>query len=91
VFLPRIALARLELSATVELPVAYKGIKLDCGYRLDIVVENAVIVELKSIEQLSPIHHAQLLTYWRLAGKKVGLPINFNVAVLKNGIVRRVL
>jgi GxxExxY protein len=74
----------------VELPVVYKGLKLDCGYRLD-VVGNAVIVELKSIEQISPIHYAQLLTYLRLAGKKVGLLINFNVAVLKNGIVRRVL
>jgi len=58
---------------------------------LDVVVEDAVIVELKSIEQISPIHEAQLLTYLRLSGKKVGLLINFNVAVLKNGIVRRVL
>jgi len=58
---------------------------------MDVVVENAVIVELKSIEQILPIHHAQLLTCLRLAGKKVGLLINFNVAVLKNGIVRRVL
>ncbi|MGC1436365.1 MAG: GxxExxY protein [Terriglobales bacterium] len=81
----------LSFQRQVELPVAYKGLKLDCGHRLDIVVENAVIVELKSIEQISPIHHAQLLTYLRLAGKKVGLLINFNVAVLKNGIVRRVL
>ena len=80
----------LSFQRQVELPVAYKGLKLDCGYRLDVVVES-VIVELKSIEQSSPIHHAQLLTYLRLAGKKVGLLINFNVAVLKNGIVRRVL
>jgi GxxExxY protein len=81
----------LTFQRQVELPVAYKGLKLDCGYRLDVVVENAVIVELKSIEQISPIHQAQLLTYLRLSGKKVGLLINFNVAVLKNGIVRRVL
>ena len=81
----------LSFQRQVELPVPYKGLKLDCGYRLDFVVENTVIVELKSIEQISPIHQAQLLTYLRLAGKKVGLLINFNVAVLKNRIARRVL
>jgi len=75
----------------VELPVGYKGLKLDCGYRLDVVVEEQVILELKSIEQLLPIHQAQLLTYLRLSAMKIGLLINFNVAVLKNGIVRRVL
>jgi len=75
----------------VELPVGYKGLKLDCGYRLDVVVEEQVILELKSIEQLLPIHQAQLLTYLRPSGMKIGLLINFNVAVLKNGIVRRVL
>jgi GxxExxY protein len=71
--------------------VAYKGLKLDCGYRLDVLVDNSVVVELKSIEHILPIHQAQLLTYLRLSGKKVGLLINFNVPVLKNGIVRRVL
>jgi GxxExxY protein len=81
----------LSFQRQVEIPVAYKGLKLACGYRLDVVVEDAVIVELKSIEQITPIHHAQLMTYLRLAEKKVGLLINFNVAVLKNGIVRRVL
>ena len=90
-FCHELHLRDLSFQRQVELPVAYKGLKLDCGYRLDVVVENAVIVELKSIEQISPIHHAQLLTYLRLAEKKVGLLINFNVAVLKNGIVRRVL
>jgi GxxExxY protein len=90
-FCHELHLRGLSFQRQVELPVAYKGFKLDCGYRLDVVVENAVIVELKSIEQISPIHHAQLLTYLRLAEKKVGLLINFNVAVLKNGIVRRVL
>ena len=89
-FCHELHLRGLSFQRQVELPVAYKGLKLDCGYRLDVVVES-VIVELKSIEQISPIHHAQLLTYLRLAGKKVGLLINFNVAVLKNGIVRRVL
>ena len=90
-FCHELHLRGLSFQRQVELPVAYKGLKLDCGYRLDVVVENALIVELKSIEQISPIHHAQLLTYLRPAGKKVGLLINFNVPVLKNGIVRRVL
>ncbi len=90
-FCHELHLRNLNFQRQVELPVAYKGLKLDCGYRLDVVVDNAVIVELKSIEQISPIHEAQLLTYLRLSGKKVGLLINFNVAVLKNGIVRRVL
>jgi GxxExxY protein len=90
-FCHELHLRGLNFQRQVELPVAYKGLKLDCGYRLDVVVENSVVVELKSIEQISPIHQAQLLTYLRLSGKKVGLLINFNVAVLKNGIVRRVL
>ena len=90
-FCHELHLRDLSFQRQVELPVAYKGLKLDCGYRLDVVVENAVVVELKSIEQISPIHQAQLLTYLGLAGKKVGLLINLNVAVLKNVIVRRVL
>jgi GxxExxY protein len=90
-FCHELHLRGLNFQRQVELPVAYKGLKLDCGYRLDVVVENSVVVELKSIEQISPIHQAQLLTYLRLSGMKVGLLINFNVAVLKNGIVRRVL
>jgi len=90
-FCHELHLRNLNFQRQVELPVAYKGLKLDCGYRLDVVVDNAVIVELKSIEQISPIHEAQLLTYLRLSGKKVGLLINFNVAVLMNGIARRVL
>ncbi len=81
----------LSFQRQVDLPVEYKGIKLDCGYRLDVVVENVVVVELKSIERILPIHQAQLLTYLRLTGKRVGLLINFNVSALKNGIVRRVL
>jgi GxxExxY protein len=75
----------------VPLPVEYKGVKLDCGYRLDLLVDEAVIVELKCVDAILPIHEAQLLTYLRLAGKRVGLIINFNVPVLKKGIVRRVL
>jgi len=73
-----------------ELPVEYKGVKLDCGYRLDILVENRLIVELKACESLQPIHEAQLLTYLKLTGIKVGLLINFNVPVLKEGIRRLV-
>jgi GxxExxY protein len=90
-FCHELHLRGLAFQCQIELPVAYKGLKLDCGYRLDVLVDNSVVVELKSIEHILPIHHAQLLTYLRLSGKKVGLLINFNVPVLKNGIVRRVL
>jgi GxxExxY protein len=72
------------------LPVAYKGIKLDCGYRLDMVVEDQVIVELKTVPELLPVHEAQLLTYLKLSGLRLGLLVNFNVSVLKNGIKRMV-
>jgi len=71
-----------------ELPVEYKGIKLDCGYRIDLLVEDLVILELKSVNSLEPIHDAQLLTYLKLTSVKVGLLINFNVPVLKQGIKR---
>jgi GxxExxY protein len=70
------------------LPVKYKNINLDCGYRLDLVVEGKIIVELKTVELLLPIHEAQLLTYLKLSGLTLGLLINFNVPVLKNGIKR---
>jgi len=75
----------------VVLPVEYKGLLLSCGYRLDVVVEDQVILELKAVEKLMPIHDAQLLTYLKLSGKRVGLLINFNVELLKHGIVRKVL
>ena len=75
----------------VHLPVSYDGMKLDCGYRLDIVVGDAVIVEVKAVESVMSVHLAQLLTYLRLAGKSRGLLLNFNVTLLKNGIYRRVL
>jgi GxxExxY protein len=68
------------------LPVVYKDVKLDCGYRLDLVVEDSVIVEVKAMEQLAAIHDTQLLSYLRLSGKTVGLLINFQVRVLKNGL-----
>jgi len=73
------------------LPVEYKGWRLDCGYRLDLVVEDEVVVEVKAVEALLPVHEAQLLSYMKLGGWKVGLLINFNVAMLKEGIRRRVL
>ena len=73
------------------LPVEYKGVRLDCGYRVDLLVEDKLIIELKSVEELKPIHEAQLLTYMRLARVKVGLLINFNVTKLRNGIKRFVL
>jgi len=73
------------------LPVEYKGVRLDCGYRGDVLVEDKLIIELKSVEQIKSIHEAQLLTYMRLAGVGIGLLINFNVMKLKNGIKRFVL
>lgn len=73
------------------LPIRYKGIDLDCGYRIDLLVADTVVVELKAIEKTLPIHEAQLLTYLKLGGWKVGLIINFNVPILKQGIRRRVL
>jgi GxxExxY protein len=71
-----------------ELPIEYKGVRLDCVYRLDVVVANSLILELKACEKLERIHEAQLLTYLKLARMKLGLLINFNVPVLKNGIRR---
>ncbi len=73
------------------LPLQYKGIRLDCGYRVDLLVADLVVVEIKALEALAPVHEAQLLTYLRVGGWKVGLLINFNVLVLIDGIRRRVL
>lgn len=70
------------------LPVIYRDVRLDCGYRLDLVVEDSVIVEIKAIERLLPVHDAQLLSYLRLSNKNVGLLINFHVRLLKNGVKR---
>ena len=78
----------LRVEQQKPLPVIYKEVKLDCGYRLDLVVEDEIIVEVKAVESLLPIHEAQLLSYLRLAHKKVGLLINFHVPVLKNGLKR---
>jgi GxxExxY protein len=84
-------LSELTFERQVPLPVAYKGIELDCGYRLDFLVEGAVVLELKSTDTLRPIHEAQVLTYLRLGGWTVGLLVNFNVPVLQKGIRRIVL
>src|SRR5438552_18853577 len=75
----------------VSIPVEYKGVKLDCGYRADIVVGGAILVEIKAIDSLLSIHDAQLLSYLKLGGWKIGLLINFNVELLKHGLRRRVL
>jgi GxxExxY protein len=81
----------LNFQRQVNLPVIYKGIALDCGYKMDLVVEDRVVVELKCVEALIGVHHAQLLTYLKLSGKRVGLILNFHVSVMRRGIVRRVL
>jgi GxxExxY protein len=75
----------------VSLPVVYKNVSLDCGYKMDVVIEDRVVVELKCIESVLSIHHAQLLTYLKLSQKRVGLLLNFHVAVMTRGIVRKVL
>ncbi len=75
----------------VELPVEYKGRRIDAGYRMDVLVEDVVVIEIKSIKELEPIHTAQLLTYMRLARKPIGLLMNFNERVMKDGLRRRVL
>ncbi|MGB8734408.1 MAG: GxxExxY protein [Candidatus Sulfotelmatobacter sp.] len=81
----------IDFRRQVDLPVEYKGLKLDCGYRLDLIVREEVVVELKCVEKVLPVHEAQLLTYMRLTCSTVGLLINFNVSQLTQGIVRRVL
>jgi GxxExxY protein len=78
----------LKVEEQKPLPVVYRDVKLDCGYRLDLVVENSVVVEIKAVDQLAPIHDAQVLSYLRLSDKRVGLLINFHVRVLKNGLKR---
>ena len=78
----------LRIVAQKPLPVIYKGVRVECGYRLDLLVENIVLVELKAIEKVLPIHEAQILSYLKLSGCPLGLLINFNVQVLKDGVKR---
>jgi GxxExxY protein len=85
-----LSLREMPFHRQVKLPVKYKGIHLDCGYQMDVVVADIVVVELKTVEKLLPIHDAQLLTYLKLLGCQLGLLLNFNVPVLKDGIKRMV-
>jgi GxxExxY protein len=78
----------LQVERQKPLPLVYKKIALDCGYRLDLLVEGRVIVELKSVEEITALHEAQIISYLKLSGHKVGLLLNFNVQVLKDGIYR---
>jgi GxxExxY protein len=86
-----LSLREIPFERQRPLPVEYKGTTLDCGYRLDLLVMGTVVVEIKAVECIEPIHEAQLLTYMKLGGWKLGLLINFNVPVLKDGIRRRIL
>ena len=86
-----LSLTNISFKIQPALPVEYKGIKLDCGYRIDLLIDGKLIVELKSVAALLPIHQAQILTYMKLANLSVGLLINFNVTRLKDGIKRFVL
>ena len=81
----------LRFARQVDIPVVYDGVRLDCGFRIDLLVEDDVIIELKAIDKLNRVHEAQLMTYLRLGGKSVGLLINFNELRLADGILRRVL
>ena len=80
--------AGLKSDAQVGLPVVYDGVKLDLGYRIDLLVEDLVIVELKSVDAIAPVHQAQIISYLKLSGRSLGLLINFNVAHLKDGVKR---
>ena len=86
-----LGLRTLKVERQVEVPLMYKDLDVPVGYRADVIVEDAVLVELKAVEPVLAIHEAQLLTYLRLTGIRVGLLLNFNASVLKDGIVRRVL
>lgn len=86
-----LSLRRIGYRTEVPLPVSYKDVRLECGYRIDLVIDDKVAVELKSVDKILPIHQAQLLTYLRLSSLRVGLLMNFNVRMLKDEILRRVL
>lgn len=85
-----LSLMNIPFEKELNLPVVYKGVNLDCGYRMDFVVDNANVVELKTVDEILPVHKAQLLTYLKLTGLKTGLLINFNVPILSKGITRMV-
>lgn len=81
----------IQFARQVPLPLVYKTIRVECGYRVDLIAANRVVVELKTVETVTDLHKAQLLTYLRITGLRIGLIFNFNTAVLKNGVVRLVL
>lgn len=83
--------ADLSFNLECEIPIKYKEIQISCGYRIDLLVEDKIVVELKSVEKILPVHEAQILTYMKLSKKNIGLLINFNVNLLKDGIKRFVL
>jgi GxxExxY protein len=83
--------AGLKVEKQKAIPVVYKEIKLDCGYRADLIVEDKIVIELKTVDEFNPVHEAQILTYLKFAEKKLGLLINFNVLRLKDGIKRYIL
>ncbi len=86
-----LSLRKVEFERQVPLPVNYKGVNLDCGYRIDVLVAKTVVVEIKSVEELEPIHQAQVMTYLKMGGWKIGLLFNFNSVLLKNNFKRIVL
>jgi GxxExxY protein len=86
-----LSLRRIPFLRRAELPVEFKGSRMDCGYIVDLLIDDTVLIQIKSVDTVLPVHEAQLLTYMKLGGWKVGLLINFNVPLLKQGIRRRVL
>ena len=90
-FCRELALRNIEFECQKPIGLTYKGVRLDCGYKADVVVANSVLVELKSVDQLTAIHDAQLLSYLKLTGLKIGLLINFNVRILAHGVRRKVI
>lgn len=83
-----LSLRELRFERQKAMPVTYKGVALDCGYRIDVLVEDVIVIELKAVDELAPVHEAQLFTYLKLAGCHIGFLINFNTRLLKNGIKR---
>lgn len=83
-----LSIRKISFENQKSLPVVYKGLKIDCAYKLDMIVENTVVLELKACERIEPIHRAQLLTYLKITELKLGLLLNFNVPVMRQGIVR---
>ncbi|MCS5489192.1 GxxExxY protein [Algoriphagus limi] len=81
----------LQVATQVPMPITYEEIKFDAGYRIDLLVEDSIVVELKAVEEFHPVHLAQIMTYMKLSGNRLGLLVNFNVQLLKNGIKRVII